>query len=94
MPVRSPKRGLPSHENLPAHLKEFTIAVGEADLYVNLDRSLELEEGYLLYEAILSDADGSRRIYVDREELAECLENSPILHPAPPKDPAEGDSPE
>lgn len=67
--------------------------MGDADLYVNLDRSLELEEGYRLYEAILSDAEGSRRIYVDREELAECLVNSPILRPAPQAEPKEGDEP-
>lgn len=92
MPVRTPNRGLPPAERLPPHLKEFTIAVGNADLYVNLDRALEMEDGYLLYEAILSDAEGSRRIYVDRKELADCLENSPILQPDAAKEPEEDDS--
>lgn len=94
MTVRPPNRGLPAADSLPPHLKEFTIAMGDADLYVNLDRALEVEDGYLLYEAILSDADGSRRIYVDREELAECLVNSPILQPPPPDEPKEGESPD
>lgn len=93
MTVRRPNRGLPAHERLPPHLKEFTIGVGEADLYVNLDRSLELKDGYVLYEAVLSDEEGSRRIYVDREDLAECLINSPILRPGPPGAKAGGDAP-
>lgn len=79
MPVRRPKRDLPPVEKLPPQLKEFTIQVGDADLYVNLDRRLELDQAHTLYEAVLSDQHGSRLIYVDREELAACLADSPIL---------------
>jgi hypothetical protein len=64
-------------------LKEFTIAMGDADLYVNLDRHMDLDNEHVLYEAVLSDPEGSRVIYVDREELEACLKDSPILRHAP-----------
>jgi hypothetical protein len=79
MPFRRPKRDLPPVDKLPLQLKEFTIQMGDADLYVNLERRLDLDNAHTLYEAVLSDQHGSRLIYVDREELAACLADSPIL---------------
>lgn len=54
-------------------LRELTIALGNADIYVNMSRFVDLENGHTLYEAVLTDDQGSRPIYIDREEIVECL---------------------
>lgn len=64
-------------------LREFTIAMGGSEVHVNLARSIEVEGGQVLYEAFLADPNGSRMIWIDRDDLAACLKSSPILRPAP-----------
>ena len=75
----------PTHEGLLGHrgekpdLKELTIGMGRSDIYVNLDKHLDLEDGHTLFEAILTDDNGSRVIYVDKDDIAECLRESFLL---------------
>jgi hypothetical protein len=82
MALRAPRANkLPREVDHPT-LKEFTIAVGDHDLYVNLDRFVEVDADHVLYEAVLTDEEGSHVIYVERDELEACLKDSPILkHP-------------
>lgn len=82
----------PSHDPAPnpltsargekPDLKELTISLGRQDLYVNLDRHINLDDGHILYEAILTDEKGSRVIYVDRDDIAECIRESFFLEPS------------
>ena len=80
-----PSAPKPNHEGLFAQrgqkpdLKELTIGMGRSDIYINLDKHMDLEDGHTLFEAILSDENGSRVIYVDKEDIAECLRDSFVL---------------
>ncbi|MBI2078240.1 MAG: hypothetical protein HYT80_07730 [Euryarchaeota archaeon] len=67
-------------------LRELTISMGRSDIYVNLARTVEMDNGHTLFEAILTDDNGSRVIYVDREDIAECLRESFLLTDAPPEE--------
>ena len=60
-------------------LRELTISMGRSDIYINLARTVELENGHTLFEAILTDDNGSRVIYVDRDDVADCLRESFLL---------------
>lgn len=63
-------------------LKELTIELGESDIYVNTSKRVDLE-GHTLFEAIMTDAHGSRVIFIDREEIVDCLKDSFIREPPP-----------
>ena len=80
-PHKAGNEGLLGHRGDRPDLKELTIALGRSDIYVNLDKHIQLEDGHTLYEAILTDDNGSRVIFVDRDDVAECLRESMILSP-------------
>lgn len=65
-------------------IKELTIELGEADIYVNLARRVDFDDGHALYEAVLTDAHGSRAIYIDREDVVECLRDVVLTGSTPP----------
>jgi hypothetical protein len=77
----------------PPGLKELTIELGDSDIYVNMSRRLDMDNGHTLYEAVLTDATGSRAIYIDRDDIVECLKDSFIQVPpeakASPPNPGE-----
>lgn len=66
---------LDRHQPNPG-LKELTIEMGDADVYVNMARRLPLANGHVLYEAVLTDPQGSRAIYVDQDDVVECLRHA------------------
>jgi hypothetical protein len=57
-------------------LKELTIELGDADIYVNMSRKVELDNGHTLFEAVLTDPTGSRAIYIDLDDVVECLRDT------------------
>lgn len=71
--------GLSGKRGEKPDLKELTIEMGRSDIYVNLGKHLDLADGHILFEAILTDDNGSRVIYVDKDDIAECLRDSFIL---------------
>lgn len=60
----------------PPGVKELTIELGDSDIYVNTSRRIDLDNGHTLFEAVLTDAHGSRAIYIDRDDVVECLKDS------------------
>lgn len=66
-------------------LRELTLEIGNADVYVNMGRRIDMDNGHVLFEAVLTDAQGSRPIYIDREEIVECLRET-FLAPSKPED--------
>jgi hypothetical protein len=73
------REGLTSRRGDKPDLKELTIELGRSDIYINLGKHLDLADGHILFEAILTDDNGSRVIYVDKEDIADCLKESFIL---------------
>lgn len=71
--------GLTGRRGEKPDLRDLTISLGRSDLYVNLGKHVEMKDGHTLYEAILTDENGSRVIYVDQEDIADCLKESAIL---------------
>ena len=74
-----PTGGLTGQRGEKPDLRELTISLGRADLYVNLSKHVDMDNGHMLFEAILTDENGSRVIYVDKEDIAECLKESFVL---------------
>jgi hypothetical protein len=69
----------------------MTIEMGDADIYVNMSRRIDLDNGHTLYEAVLTDPHGSRAIYIDRDDIVETLrENFLALPDDSPEEPADG----
>jgi hypothetical protein len=73
------KEGLMGRRGEKPDLKELTIEMGRSDIYISLGKHLDLEDGHVLFEAIITDEQGSRVIYVDKDDIAECLKDSFIL---------------
>ena len=79
-PTKEPTHGgLTGDRGEKPDLRELTISLGRSDLYVNLNKHVEMDDGHTLFEAILTDENGSRVIYVDRDDIAECLKESFVL---------------
>jgi hypothetical protein len=78
-PSKIPSGGLTGQRGEKPDLRELTISIGRSDLYVNLGKHVEMADGHLLFEAILTDENGSRVIYVDKEDIAECMKDSFVL---------------
>lgn len=55
--------------------------MGDADIYVNMSRRIDLDNGHTLFEAVLTDPHGSRAIYIDRDDILECLKETFIPPP-------------
>lgn len=68
-------------------LKELTIMLGDSDLYIHMSRRIDLGNGHLLYEAVLTDQHGSRAIYIDHEDIVDTLQSA--FAPAVAEKPAE-----
>lgn len=62
------------HRDTP-DLKEMTIELGQSDIYINTAKRVDLE-GHTLYEAIMTDPHGSRVIFIDKEEIVDCLKEA------------------
>lgn len=76
---KAPTGGLGGNRKDQPDLRDLTISLGRSDLYINLAKHVKMEDGHFLFEAILTDENGSRVIYVDREDIAACLRESMIL---------------
>jgi hypothetical protein len=63
----------------PPGLKEMTIEMGDSDIYVNMSRRIDLDNGHTLYEAVLTDPHGSRAIYIDRDDIVEIMRENFLL---------------
>lgn len=63
----------------PPGLKELTIEMGDSDVYVNMSRRIDLDNGHTLYEAVLTDPHGSRAIYIDRDDIVEIMRENFLL---------------
>lgn len=74
-----PNEGLLSNRRDRPDLKELTLSLGRSDIYVNLGKHVDAPDGHVLFEAILTDDNGSRVIYLDKEDLADCLRESFVL---------------
>jgi len=53
--------------------------MGDSDIYVNMSRRIDLDNGHTLYEAVLTDPHGSRAIYIDRDDIVETLRENFFL---------------
>lgn len=80
----------PGHEGLHVgkpvvpEIKELTITLGDADLYINCARRVDVGNGHSLFEALLTDPSGSRPIYIDNDDILELLRDLFIgVPPAP-----------
>lgn len=97
-PPKAGHEGWSLGRRAPPGLKELTIELGDSDIYVNMARKIELDNGHTLYEAVLTDPSGSRAIYIDRDDIMECLKDSfirdpaaePAPEPPPKRDPRRG----
>lgn len=56
-------------------VKELTLELGTADIYINTARKVDLDNGHTLYEAVLTDDTGSRAIYIDKDDVIEALQD-------------------
>lgn len=74
-----PNEGLLANRKDRPDLRELTLSLGRSDIYVNLDKHVDTPDGHMLFEAILTDDNGSRVIFLDREDLAECIKESFVL---------------
>lgn len=90
-PVKGGREGLALGRRSSPALKELTIELGEADVYVNMARRIDLDNGHVLYEAVLTDPHGSRAIYIDREDIVECLRDMFLPAGAPVAPPSDAD---
>lgn len=84
-PSKPPAGGLTGQRGEKPDLRELTISLGRSDLYVNLSKHVDTDDGHMLFEAILTDENGSRVIYVDKDDIAECLKESFVLGGMAPK---------
>lgn len=75
----TPDEGLLGNRRDKPDLRELTLTLGRSDIYVNLDKHVNTPDGHMLFEAILTDDNGSRVIYLAKEDLAECLKESFVL---------------
>ncbi len=86
-PHKAGPEGLNLGRRTQPGVKELTIELGGADIYINLSRKVDLENGHVLYEAVLTDPHGSRAIYIDKDDIVECLRDVFIAGSGPEPEP-------
>lgn len=80
---RAGHEGLRLGQHHEPDVKEMTIELGESDIYINTAKRVEMDDGHTLYEAIMTDPHGSRVIFVDREEVVDCLKQAFLVGSKP-----------
>ena len=70
-------------------IKELTITLGDADLYINCARRVDVGNGHSLFEALLTDPSGSRPIYIDNDDILDLLRDLFIGAPPPAAEPVD-----